>query len=88
MAEENRFNLGGIDIFAAGNNEVTAPIYDVEVPFAVEIAQIAGMKPLIRTAWRSAKIARRNGWATETDFTDLAGCCYLTRWCDEAQFDR
>jgi hypothetical protein len=38
MTKENCFNLGGVDIFTASNDQVATPVHYVEIPFAVEIA--------------------------------------------------
>lgn len=42
---DNAFYLGGVDLFAAGDDEVFKVVHDIEVAVLVLISQIAGVEP-------------------------------------------
>src|SRR6185312_3813680 len=47
MCQEYAFDFGGIDILAAGDDQIRAAIEDVKIAVCVEIAQISGTEPAI-----------------------------------------
>lgn len=47
VGEQGGLDLGGIDIFAAGDDQVVAAVEDVEVAFGIEVADVAGGEPAI-----------------------------------------
>src|SRR5579871_2574438 len=72
MAEENLLDLAGIDVVAAGNDQLPRPTRDREVPVVTPPAQIAGVEPAVaverlgRRVW-PAPIALEHVWATHLD---------------------
>ena len=47
MCQQHRLDLGRIDVLAAGDDQVVAPVDDVQVALGVEVAQVAGVQPAI-----------------------------------------
>src|SRR3546814_18801130 len=58
MAEDRAFDLGRIDIFAAGDDHVLHPVVDEEIAVRVEIARVAGANPAIVGHSRRGRIGQ------------------------------
>ena len=76
MLVERSFDLGGVHVLAAANDDVLEPVDDVEVAIVVEAAEVAGVEPAVGERLGglpfTAEVAANDRRAFEPDLADLA----------------
>ncbi|MCZ7643326.1 MAG: hypothetical protein M5U33_12445 [Pseudorhodoplanes sp.] len=77
MTGQNRLNLGGIDVLAAGHDHVLDAVLDENEAVLVYVAGVARMEPAVADGvgggFGARPVAGHQAFALIADFADLAG---------------
>src|SRR5277367_2169237 len=91
MRINDRFNLTGVDIFTAGNDHVFHAVQNVEKPFGILIADVAGAKPDItkceRTVLGIIPVTSHDIGSPSGQFTSRSSFDLLSRLVSDLQID-
>ncbi len=88
MAEDDVFDLGRIHVLPAGDDHVLGPVLDVNVPFAVDRRDVAGIQPAaadgLRRRVRPVPVALHQVLAAYDHLAGFAGPHVVARLVDHA----
>ena len=91
MVEDDGFDFGAIDVFAARDDHVLQPIQDKEIPVCVLIADVSGTKEASpeggRRILRIVPVAAHDVWAAGHQFPALTGLYLFPRIVRDLNFD-
>src|SRR5690242_2460993 len=92
MREQGGLDLGGIDVLAAGDDEVGATVEDVEVTVRVQVAEVAGGEPAIAEGGGglvgAIVVAGGDGGTAQGNLAGSAGGGGRAFLCEDAELDR
>jgi len=72
VGQQGGLDLGRVDVLAAGDDQVVAPVDDVEVALRVEAAEVAGPQPGALLAGRLVDVTGADRRPAGQDLADLA----------------